>query len=167
MAYTLNQINQMTQEQFITALGPTFEQTPEIAAQVWNYRPFTNLEELHHHLVKVLRSLSRDQQLTLIRAHPDLGARVAMADASVREQNQAGLTHLSPTAYHQLQDLNRIYQKNFGFPFILAVAGHSQESVVANIKQRITNSVEVEFNQALKEIENIAHLRLQRWISEF
>ncbi len=163
MAYTLNQINQMTQEQFITALGPTFEQTPGIAAQAWNFRPFATLGDLHHHMVRILHTMTREDQLTLIRAHPDLGSRITMAEASVTEQNQAGLTHLNPEEYHQLQHLNQQYQEIFGFPFILAVAGHTKESVLEAITERVTNPAVVEFNQALREIETIAQLRLQRW----
>ncbi|MFZ4640995.1 MAG: 2-oxo-4-hydroxy-4-carboxy-5-ureidoimidazoline decarboxylase, partial [Nodosilinea sp.] len=162
MAYTLNQINQMTQEQFITALGPTFEQTPGIAAQTWNLRPFATLRDLHHHMVGILRTMTTEDQRTLIRAHPDLGSRIAMAEASAMEQNQAGLTHLSPEEYHQLQHLNQQYQEIFGFPFILAVAGHDKEYVLEAITKRVANPAIVEFNQALREIEIIAQLRLQR-----
>lgn len=166
MPHTLNHINQMTQPEFVATLGPAFEQTPEIAARTWNHRPFNSLGELHHHMVKTLHTMTREEQLTLIHAHPNLGSRATMAKASVAEQKQAGLTHLSPQAYHQLQQLNQQYQEIFGFPFILAVTGHSYRSVMANINHRLTNSAQVEFHQALREIEIIAQLRLQQWICQ-
>ncbi len=164
MSYTLDQLNAMPQAEFIQAIGPVFEDTPAIAAQVWPQRPFASVAELHRRMVAIAQAMPPETKLALIQAHPDLGTRVAMAEASVAEQNQAGLTSLSPEEYDRFQSLNQQYKEKFGFPFILAVAGHTKTSILANFSQRLENSVDIEQRTALQEIETIARLRLEAWI---
>ena len=49
----------------------------------------------------------------------------------------------------------------FKFPFIIAVSGLTKEKVFGNIRDRLKNSVEMEFNTAINEIHKIAEIRLQ------
>jgi 2-oxo-4-hydroxy-4-carboxy-5-ureidoimidazoline decarboxylase len=164
MPYSLAQLNQMTEAEFVQVIGPAFEDTPQIAAQVWPQRPFASVADLHSKMVAIVRAMTDAEQLTLIKAHPDLGTRVAMAEASVAEQNQAGLTQLSAAEYERFQALNQRYKDQFGFPFILAVAGHTKASILENFTQRLDNDPTTEKATALSQIETIAHLRLSSWI---
>jgi 2-oxo-4-hydroxy-4-carboxy-5-ureidoimidazoline decarboxylase len=166
MPYTLAQINAMTKTEFIAAIGPAFEDTPSIAAQVWPQRPFASVADLHGKMVAIVQAMAPADQLALIRAHPDLGTRVAMAEASVAEQSKAGLNTLSPGEYEQFQRLNQRYKETFGFPFILAVAGHTKASTLENFAQRLDHAPAVEQVTALQEIEKIARLRLESWVQE-
>lgn len=160
MRYSLVAINAMDQAAFIEAFGPTFEHTPAIAAQAWEQRPFQSLEDLHRAMVAVMRSLPEQQQLALIRAHPELGSRAKMAPASVDEQSSAGLDQLTPQEFDALQQLNRQYQARFGFPFIIAVKHHSKASILAALRQRLGHSPKQEQAAALDQIAEIARLRL-------
>lgn len=164
MPYTLDQLNAMAEADFVAAIGPAFEDTPAIAAQVWAQRPFTSVADLHQRMVKVAQALSTADKLALIKAHPDLGARVTMAEASVAEQSKAGLNTLSAEEYELFQRLNLDYKNKFGFPFILAVAGHTKASILENFDRRLRNSTDEEIAMALLEIETIARSRLEAWI---
>lgn len=166
MPYTLDQINQMTEAEFVQAIGPAFEDTPQIAAQVWPQRPFASVADLHHSMVALVRRMTDGEKITLIQAHPDLGTRVAMAEASVAEQSQAGLTQLTAAEYERFQTLNQRYKERFGFPYILAVAGHTKASILDNFTQRLDNDPATEKATALGQIETIAGLRLASWIEE-
>jgi 2-oxo-4-hydroxy-4-carboxy-5-ureidoimidazoline decarboxylase len=117
-------------------------------------------------MVAQVRALSPQEQLSLIQAHPDLGGRVAMAAASIAEQKGAGLDQLAPEEYDRFQQLNQQYRQRFGFPFILAVAGHTKATVLKDFAQRVDNPPNVEMGRALAEIEQIAQLRLKSWIEE-
>jgi 2-oxo-4-hydroxy-4-carboxy-5-ureidoimidazoline decarboxylase len=161
MAYTLFDLNQMSQTEFVTALGDIFEQTPVIAELAWQQHPFSSFEELYQRLVDVVINCSPDDQLALIRAHPDLGSKVKMAAASVQEQAGAGLDRLSPDEYEQFQSLNQAYKIKFGFPFIIAVKNHSKTSILQAFEQRLQHSIAAEREQALHEIFQIAHFRLR------
>jgi 2-oxo-4-hydroxy-4-carboxy-5-ureidoimidazoline decarboxylase len=158
--YSLTTINQMSQEEFVAALGAVFEQTPTIAQQTWQQRPFTSLEALHQRMVEVVRAAPVEAQLALICAHPDLGSKAKMAVASVQEQAGAGLDRLSPEEFDRFQTLNQDYKTKFGFPFIIAVRNHTKTSILEAFEQRLQHSIDTEREQALTEIFQIAKFRL-------
>jgi 2-oxo-4-hydroxy-4-carboxy-5-ureidoimidazoline decarboxylase len=95
-------INQMSQEEFTEHLGAIFEHTPEIATQAWLERPFADLSELHQVMAAIVHKMSEPDQLKLICAHPDLGSKFKMAEASVQEQSTVGLDQLSPAEFSAL-----------------------------------------------------------------
>jgi 2-oxo-4-hydroxy-4-carboxy-5-ureidoimidazoline decarboxylase len=167
MPYLIAELNQMSQEAFVKALGAVFEDTPAIAYQVWNQRPFADVAELHQRMVDLVKAMSREQQLALIQAHPDLGSRVKMAEASVKEQAGAGLAQLSREEYDHFQSLNHAYKDKFGFPFIVAVKNHTKGSILDSFERRLENPVEAEMQQALTEIAQIAHFRLVELVKDF
>jgi 2-oxo-4-hydroxy-4-carboxy-5-ureidoimidazoline decarboxylase len=160
MPYSLSELNQMSQADFVTALGAVFEDTPAIAQQVWHQRPFQDEVELHRCMVNVVKSASSEEQLALIRAHPDLGSKAKMAEASVQEQAGVGLDRLRPEEYDRFRMLNEAYQKKFGFPFIIAVKNHTVTSILEAFVHRLENSTAMELQQALSEIIQIAEFRL-------
>ena len=130
MPYSISDINQMSQSAFVEAFGAVFEETPDIAAQAWQARPFSNVSALHAAMVAVVNSWTPAEQLKLIAAHPDLGSRVQMAAASVQEQSGAGLSQLSADDYARFQRLNDAYKEKFGFPFVMAVKGCDKETIL-------------------------------------
>jgi 2-oxo-4-hydroxy-4-carboxy-5-ureidoimidazoline decarboxylase len=160
MAYAIAALNQMGQDDFVAALGSVFEATPQIARQALLQRPFVDIEALHQAMVDCVNAMSSDEQLALIQAHPDLGARVKMAEASVKEQAGVGLDRLSAAEFEQFQFLNRQYRERFGIPFIVAVKNHTKASILESFKRRLKNSTEAEMAQALAEIAQIARFRL-------
>ena len=160
MPYAIAQLNQMTQDEFVAALGAIFEETPAIARQAWEKRPFADIADLHQQMVNEMNAMSRDEQLALIQAHPDLGSKTKMAEASVNEQAGAGLDRLSPEEYERFHSLNQAYQEKFGFPFIIAVKNHARASILQAFERRLHNPVETEIQQALAAIVEIAQFRL-------
>jgi 2-oxo-4-hydroxy-4-carboxy-5-ureidoimidazoline decarboxylase len=156
----LTQLNRMERDQFVAVLGEIFEGTPAIARQVWDQRPFVNVESLHQCMVEVMNRMTVDEQAMLMRSHPDLGSKARMADTSVKEQAGVGLDQLTLVEYQQFQKLNQAYQERFGFPFIIAVKNHTKASILKAFQTRLRNSVEAEQAQALAEIVQIARFRL-------
>jgi OHCU decarboxylase len=106
----------------------------------------------------------RERQLALIRAHPDLAGRAAVAGEltaeSEREQASAGLDRLTPEEYEDFQRLNSAYRDKFGFPFVVCVREHSKETILASAAARLGHSRPEEVETALGEIARIARLRL-------
>ena len=82
MVYAIATLNQMHQADFVAVLGEVFEATPNIAHQAWLERPFADVDSLHQAMVNCVDAMSDSEKLVLIQAHPDLGARVKMAEAS-------------------------------------------------------------------------------------
>ena len=160
------QLNQMSQAEFTETLGEIWEETPQIAAQAWHDKPFKDLDTLHQAMVAVVDNMSKGEQLTLIKAHPDLGSKTKMAEASVQEQAGVGLDRLSESEYQRFHSLNQAYKDKFDFPFIVAVKNHTKESILQAFETRLENDREREKQQALSEISKIARLRLESLISD-
>jgi 2-oxo-4-hydroxy-4-carboxy-5-ureidoimidazoline decarboxylase len=160
MTYSIGALNQMNQAEFTATLGEIFEQTPQIAQQSWHSRPFTDCADLHQKMLTVVSQITEAEKLALLQAHPDLGSKAKMADASVQEQAGAGLDQLSAAEFERLHRLNQTYRTTFGFPFIIAVKNHTKASILEAFVQRIDNGPEAEMAQALAEIAQIARFRL-------
>ncbi|NET08706.1 MAG: 2-oxo-4-hydroxy-4-carboxy-5-ureidoimidazoline decarboxylase [Merismopedia sp. SIO2A8] len=160
MGYTIATLNQMDEDAFTIALGNIFEETPAIARRTWSRRPFNTMEDLHRALVNTMRCLDNSAQLSLIRTHPELGAKFQMTDDSVREQQGAGLNDITPHESNRLQMLSRAYTNKFGFPFVMAVKRQTIGSILDTFERRLQHSIDQEIEQALTEIEKIAWFRL-------
>jgi 2-oxo-4-hydroxy-4-carboxy-5-ureidoimidazoline decarboxylase len=166
---SLAQLNAMNRAQFTEQLGGIFEHSPWIAERSWAARPFADVASLHAAMSAVLAQAGDAAQLALIRAHPQLASKAAvrgeLTTASNAEQGGAGLRDCSPEEFALLGQLNQTYQQRFGFPYILAVRGHSRASIIANLQARIDKDRTQEFAEALRQIERIAALRLADLIS--
>ena len=165
LPYLIAELNQMSQPDFVAALGAVFEDTPAIAQKVWEQRPFTDQDDLHQKMVMIVNGLSQAEQLSLIRSHPDLGSKTKMADASVEEQLEVGLDRLTSDECDRFHQLNQAYKSQFGFPFIIAVKNHTKASILQAFEQRLKNAVDTERQQALSEIIQIAYFRLHSLIN--
>lgn len=160
MKYSLSDVNQMNLEAFVAAFGSVFEESPWVAQQAWEKRPFASFAALHRDMVEVVRQATPEVQLALIRSHPDLGDRVQMSAESVQEQAGAGLDRLTPEERDRFFALNQAYKEKFHFPLIIAVKHQTKESILARFASRLDNSREAEIEQALAEIAEIARFRL-------
>ncbi|MDQ0464720.1 2-oxo-4-hydroxy-4-carboxy-5-ureidoimidazoline decarboxylase [Caulobacter ginsengisoli] len=149
----------MTRAEFLAAYGAVYEASPWVAEAVWP--PSGDLAAAMRAAVD---SASYEQKLALIRAHPELAGRTAiageMAEASKREQSGAGLDRCTPEEFAQFQRLNGAYNARFGFPFIIAVKGLTRADILAAFRARLDNDPQTEFDTALEQIHRIAGFRL-------
>lgn len=156
----LDALNAMDQAAFVGALGWVFEGSPWVAERAWAARPFASPAALHAALVRAMEQATLDERLALIRAHPDLGARVRLSPSSTSEQAGAGLDRLPADEYARFQDLNSRYRARFGFPFIIAVRDHTRASILAAFETRLGHDPATEIATAQREIARIASFRL-------
>ncbi len=161
-------LGRMDRAAFVAAFGSVFEHSPWVAELTWAAAPFGSLDELHAAMVRACRGAGRERHLALLRAHPDLAGKAAVAGgltaASRDEQTGAGLDRCTPQDYARFQDLNAAYKAKFGFPFILAVKGHDRAAILAAFAARLKNDPEAEFDRALDEVARIARFRLAELI---
>ena len=160
----LTEINRLPLADFVRVIGPVFENSPWIAAATWAQKPFANLKLLHAALCATVKNSGEEKQLALIRAHPDLVGKLALAGALTREstgeQASAGLDKLSPDEVARFQKNNAAYQEKFGFPFVICARLNKKAAILAGFERRLQNSRAEEIQTALGEIFKIAHLRL-------
>jgi 2-oxo-4-hydroxy-4-carboxy-5-ureidoimidazoline decarboxylase len=153
---------------FVARFGGVFEHSPWIAEAAWANGLDDRLDDaegIHAALSAVFRAAGHDRQLAVLRAHPDLAGRLALAGGltadSTAEQAGAGLDRCTPDEYARFQALNDIYLAKFGFPFIMAVRGRSRAEILEAFEQRVNNTPSQEFETALAQVERIALLRLR------
>jgi OHCU decarboxylase len=162
---TLEQINGLSQGEFVRVLGGVFEASPWIAAAAWHERPFDSLHALHRAMCAVVDNCPDEQKEMLIRAHPDLVGEAArrgtLTRESAQEQASAGLDRLSPEEAARFAELNEEYREKFGFPFVICVRENKKQGILDGFATRIHNTREQEVTAALGEIAKIARLRLE------
>ena len=149
---------------FLARYGHLFEHSPWVIEQAWAKRPFADAEALHAALLQVLGEAAPDAQLALLRAHPELADKVALAEglteSSQDEQASAGLDRLSEAEYADFHALNRAYRERFGFPFIICVKLHDKAGILAAMRRRLNRASEAELDEAVRQVGLISRLRL-------
>jgi 2-oxo-4-hydroxy-4-carboxy-5-ureidoimidazoline decarboxylase len=149
---------------FAARFGGVFEDSPWVAARAWERRPFASVAALHAAMVAVVDAAPRDERLALIRAHPDLAGKAAIAGdltpESTREQAAAGLDRLTPGQHARILAVTAAYRERFGFPFIVCAREHTADSIIAAADARLAHDPDAEERAALAEIAKIAALRL-------
>ena len=169
MALSLDQLNTAQSAWLLQQLGGLYEHSPWIAEQALQQRPFVSLVQFKHAMAQVVTAASREAQLALVRAHPELAGRAMVSQAltaeSTGEQSRAGLSECSPQEFDRLQQLNSAYNERFGHPFIVAVRGPrgdglSRQQIIATFERRLHNPVNTELCECLRNIHRIAEIRL-------
>ena len=162
---TIEALNSLDREGFVGAVGWVFEHSPWVAERAWIGRPFATVDALHRGMVEQVEAASSEQQLALLRAHPDLGTRARVSDASAAEQGGAGLDRLTPQEFEELQRLNNRYRDKFGFPFLLAVKGSTKHDILRALRQRLQATQAEEYAEALRQVYRIARFRIEDSVS--
>jgi OHCU decarboxylase len=167
----LPQVNGLTLAQFVARFGGVFEHSPWVAERAWPARPFDSIDRLHASMVQAVAEASREEQLTLVRAHPELAGREAakggLTPDSSSEQGRLGFLSLDRSHVERMAELNRRYRQRFGFPCIVALRLHAnRESVMAAMLRRLGNTEQAELAAALEQIGHIARGRLDKIMEE-
>jgi len=166
---TLSDLNTLDDAAFVAALNGIYEHSPWIAERAAGRRPFATLAALKLALQDVVNEASMDERLALLRAHPELAGKAAIAgeltQESTSEQAASGLNLCSADEYARLQELNSDYNDKFGFPFILAVKGPTgrgltRASIIETFARRLKNAPADELAEALRQVHRIAEIRL-------
>jgi OHCU decarboxylase len=161
---TLAELNMLDARAFAAALAGVFEHSPWIVERTYALLPFASIEALHGALIATVKRATDDERLALLRAHPELAGKAAIAGemtaASVDEQTSAGLAACTPEEFARLNELNRRYNARFGFPFILAVRGLDRQQILEGFARRVEREYPVEFTECLAQVALIARLRL-------
>jgi len=160
----INKINKLSQSEFIKVFANIFENARWIAEELYNQKPFNSFEELSSKILNIFETATKEKQLKILNAHPDLANKTKirlLTPDSLREQASAGLDQCTEEEFDEFKHLNEQYKKKFGFPFILAVKGKNKNEILDNFKKRISFDLTTEFDQAIKQVKQIASLRLK------
>ena len=155
-----------TRDQFVDRYGGIYEHSAWVAEETYATAvDVADTNKLAIIFAGCVNEASYDRKLTLIRAHPDLAGKAAVAgdltEESTAEQSSAGIEKCTPEEYEQFQSLNTRYKEKFGFPFVMAVRNSNRSDILGAFARRLQNDKETEFATAIAEIHKIARLRLE------
>jgi OHCU decarboxylase len=155
----------MEVDDFVARFAGIYEHSPWVAERVAALATgVDDVEQLAALMADCVDNASTEQQLALIRAHPDLAGRAQVAGEltaeSTVEQTSAGLDRCTSDEFERFQSLNTAYWEKFGFPFVMAVRGSDRAEILDTFAARLQNDYDLEFETALIEIHKIARLRL-------
>jgi 2-oxo-4-hydroxy-4-carboxy-5-ureidoimidazoline decarboxylase len=164
MTLSLADVNALDETGFTQALGFVFELSPWVVARAYTAHPFASREALHGAMMAELEKAPETDRLALIRAHPELAGKAAIAKTltaeSEREQAGAGLDRLTPEEFTQFHQLNAAYGAKFGFPFIICARLNNKASILSAMTRRLAHDPQSELDEAIAQIGLISRLRL-------
>ncbi len=162
---TTDDLNRMAVSEFAASFGDVAEHSPWVAERAAGARPFPDREAAAQAFAAALRGATRDEQVAVLRAHPDLAGRAAvmgeLAEDSRREQAGAGLDRLTPEEFERFTALNAAYRERFGIPFVFAVKGATKELILAAFEERLANGLEDELKNAIDNVCRIMRFRIE------
>jgi 2-oxo-4-hydroxy-4-carboxy-5-ureidoimidazoline decarboxylase len=162
---SLNDINEMDEDEFVSTFGDVAEHSPWVAAEAADRRPFATRAAMIAAFVDAVSHADRARQRALLLAHPDLAGRAAVAGELTRdskgEQKGVGLDRLTPGEFQRFTEMNARYRERHGIPFIFAVRGATKHEILKGYASRIDNTPESEFQTALGQVGRIIRFRLE------
>ena len=161
---SINKVNKLDKTDFISIFGNVFEKTEWIAQKSYDLKPYKNFEELFSKMMELFENTNKENHIKILCAHPDLAVEIKLTKDSKKEQKNANLNQCTNEEFAEFKKLNEEYKKKFGFPFIIAVKGKNKEEILNSFRQRITNNINLEFEEAKKQVKKIASFRLSEII---
>ena len=130
------------------------------AQAVASQQPFVNVARLFAVAVEAMNTLTDQEWLEAMKAHPRIGERGGDApERSDREQSRAAQS--PPATLQALGAENRRYEDKFGHVFLIAASGRDGEEILAELRRRMSNDPAAELAEARRELRKIALLRLE------
>ncbi|MDP6822857.1 MAG: 2-oxo-4-hydroxy-4-carboxy-5-ureidoimidazoline decarboxylase [Dehalococcoidia bacterium] len=165
----VSRLNEMSQGEFVEAVGQVFEYAPWVASNTWMDRPFEDIDGLHGAMIQTLKDADREKQIKFLRGHSDMQvtpeAIEAMTPDSRQEHISAGFDKLTVEQQQRMERLVRAYKTRFGFPFIAALRGRNAADMFALAEQHLGNdSTDMELYFAFAEVGKITRMRIDKLV---
>ncbi len=161
---SIDTFNKLNKSEFLSTFGNVFEKTEWIAEKCYDSKPYNNFQELVNKMMEIFENSIKEKHLEILNSHPDLAVKKKLTKESKNEQANANLNQCTNEEFEEFNKLNEKYKKKFGFPFIIAVKGKNKNEILNIFRQRITNNINLEFEEAKKQVKKIATFRLSEII---
>ena len=108
--------------------------------------------------------------LEAFHSHPKIGEKKAAAAIAAESQKwsedeQSGTREATAGTRAELAELNSVYEKKFGYIFIVCASGKSSEELLANLRERLQHDEDEELRIAAAEQAKITELRLRKLVA--
>jgi 2-oxo-4-hydroxy-4-carboxy-5-ureidoimidazoline decarboxylase len=145
---------------FASALAPLFEGAPRLLRRLADARPFDSDEAIFDAAREVAAESPEADLIELLDAHPRIGADPgAMSEASRGEQDDDAID--DEALAQELADLNATYERQFGFRYVVFVAGRPRAEIVPLMEVALRNERDAELRRGVDDAIYIAADRLR------
>jgi 2-oxo-4-hydroxy-4-carboxy--5-ureidoimidazoline (OHCU) decarboxylase len=139
----------------MTTIEEALEGSSPLAEKVRAAGPYRSTEELIAAMRAVVPALTPAERVATLNAHPRIGEDPGRLSArSLKEQGADQLPELAR--------LNAEYERRFGFRFVVFVNRRPKAAIVEVLRERLQRSREIELQEGLRAIIDIAADRLSR-----
>ena len=125
-------------------------------------RPFARFDAMVQKGDEIWESLEKTDWLEAFAAHPRIGDRGAVSAWPAAEQS--GMQSAGDPTKDRLAALNELYERRFGYTFIVCATGKSPAEMLALLEARISNGPNAELRIAADEQRKITGLRLAKLV---
>ena len=161
----VSDIDALPSEAAADALRPLFEHAPRFLARLSDERPFGDDDTLIARAHELARSISEDEQIELLNAHPRIGADPdTVSPLSHAEQGYDDADAEAPAEpwiADELEALNEAYERVFGFRFVIFVAGRPRAAILPILEISLRDERVSELRRGLDDVVFIAADRLR------
>ena len=138
----------------MTTIEEALEGSSPLALKVRAGGPYRSADELIATMRAVLPSLTENEKIATLNAHPRIGEDAQRLSArSLKEQGADQLADLSR--------LNADYERRFGFRFVVFVNRRPKSEILEILRQRLMRARAEELETGLQAIVDIAADRLR------
>jgi allantoicase len=132
-------------------------------------RPFSSLGALLEESDAAWAKTTKKDWLEAFQSHPRIGESRAKREQSASAQGfssaeQSKVTEADVLARAELASVNEVYEKKFGFIYIVCATGKTVDEMLAIAKLRMNHDVEAELRVAAEEQRKITSLRLEKLV---
>ncbi|HET6381406.1 MAG TPA: GNAT family N-acetyltransferase [candidate division Zixibacteria bacterium] len=161
----IEDLDRLPMEAVAHELEPLFEGAPRFLRRLAEARPFETDDGMIAKAFEIARGMPEEEQVELVEAHPRIGAPPAsVSEMSYREQGYESEAEDDPDtarAYQELAMLNELYQRRFGFRYVVFVAGRPKTEIVPLLEHALRNDRAAELRRAVDDTIYIAGDRLR------
>ena len=168
MSEKLEQLNQAAKKtaksNFLNCCG-----SQTWARMMTEARPFADVSALIKQAGRIWQNLEPEHWLEAFAAHPKIGAHKAAPKQQAQSADwsrgeQSGTQTANESVLDTMAEANRLYEKNFGFIFIVCATGKSAEEMLDLCCQRLNNDADSELRIAADEQRKITEIRLKKFL---
>ena len=139
----------------MTTIEEALEGSTPLAEKVRALGPFESGRALVEAMRSVAGTLSEQDKIDTLNAHPRIGERPS--GLSPRSRQEQG-----PDSVPELDQLNDQYERRFGFRFVVFVDRRPKSEIIQVLRTRMQRSREEEMAAGLEAVIDIAQDRLRR-----
>ncbi len=164
---SLNQVNAMTEEQFVETFQGLFQGPSWPVRKAYGQRPFSDTPDLRAAFQEALLGGTTEEQRELMNSYPNLGVDQDLGAESATDQAYVGLDFLSEEEEEEFRELSAAYRDKFGVPFIVCLRDLDKREQVLRLGwRRMENSAGQEHVTALNEVSSIAGYRFEDLVAD-